>query len=65
LGFSSYWSVAGFALLAPGTVFTLSLSPVFQRVQSFLLGAGILIMFGLMLVAIAGLFRALYLFNQS
>jgi hypothetical protein len=64
-GYSSYWSIVGFALLGPGTIFTLSLLPIFQRVQSFLLGLGILIMFGLMMVAIAGLGLALYLFNQS
>ena len=56
-GYSSYWSIVGFALLGPGTIF--------QRVQSFLLGLGILMMFGLMVVAIAGLGLALYLFNQS
>ena len=64
-GYSSYWSIVGFALLGPGTIFTLSLLPIFQRVQSFLLGLGILMMFGLMVVAIAGLGLALYLFNQS
>ena len=64
-GYSSYWSIVGFALLGAGTIFTLSLLPIFQRVQSFLLGLGILMMFGLMVVAIAGLGLALYLFNQS
>ena len=64
-GYSSYWSIVGFALLAPGTIFTLSLLPIFQRFQSFLLGLGILMMFGLMAVAIAGLFLAIYLFNNS
>ena len=64
-GYSNYWSIVGFALLGPGMIFTLSLLPIFQRVQSFLLGLGILMMFGLMVVAIAGLGLALYLFNQS
>lgn len=31
-GYSSYWSIVGFALLGPGTIFTLSLLPIFQRV---------------------------------
>ncbi len=65
LGYSSYWGVVGFALLAPGTILTLSLLPVFRRVQSFLLGLGILMIFGLMAASIAGLFLALYVFNQS
>ena len=64
-GYSNYWSIVGFALLGPGTIFTLSLLPIFQRVQSFLLGLGILMMFGLIVVAIAGLGLALYLFSQS
>jgi len=64
-GYSNYWSIVGFALLGPGTTFTLSLLPIFQRVQSFLLGLGILMMFGLIVVAIAGLGLALYLFSQS
>lgn len=65
VGFSSYWTIAGFAVLAPGTVFTLSLLPVFQRVQSLLLGVGIFMMFALMVAAVGGLFLALYLFNRS
>ena len=64
-GYSSYWSIAGFAMLAPGTIFTLSLLPIFRRVQSFLLGLGVFMMFGMMTVAIAGLFLAIYLSNRS
>jgi hypothetical protein len=61
-GYSSNWSILGFALLAPGTIFTLSLLPIFQRVQSLLLGLGTMMMFGLMVAAIAVLFLAGYLF---
>jgi len=64
-GYSSYWSIVGFAMLAPGTIFTLSLLPIFRRVQSFLLGIGVFMMFGMMAVAIAGLFLAIYLSNRS
>jgi len=64
-GYSSYWSIVGFALLAPGTIFTFSLLPVFRRIQSILLGLGVFMMFGMMAVAIAGLFLAIYLSNRS
>ena len=35
VGFSSYWTITGFAALMPGTLFTMSLRPAFGRGQSF------------------------------
>jgi len=65
VGFSSYWTVAGFALLVPGIVFALSLLPAFRRVQSMLFGLGVFVMFGLLAGGAGGLFFALYLFSDS
>ncbi len=65
VGFSSYWSITGFVLLAPGTIFALSLLPVFRRVQSALFGVGVFVMFGLLAGGAAGLFIALNLFHET
>ena len=63
VGLSSYWSIAGYALLAPGTIFTLSLLPVLPRFQSALAGLGFFVMFSLLVAGLAGLIFAIYLFS--
>ena len=65
VGFSSYWTILGFAMLAPGTVFAMSLLPFFRRVQSMLFGFGVLMMFGLLAAGVGGLFLALFLFKAT
>ena len=35
VGFSSYWTITGFAALMPGTLFTMSLLAAFRRGESF------------------------------
>ncbi len=65
VGVSSYWSIAGFAALAPGTLFTLSLLPAFRRGHSLLLGLGAITIFGLVAAGLVILFLAIFVFNKS
>ncbi len=63
VGVSSAWGIGAFAFLAPGAIFAFSILPIFRRVQSLLLGIGMLAMFGLIAVPIGVLVLALYLFR--
>ena len=65
VGFSSYWTITGFAALMPGTLFTMSLLPAFRRGQSFLMGLGVFALFGLAAAGILGLVLAIFVFNKN
>ena len=65
VGFSSYWTITGFAVLMPGTLFTMSLRPAFGRDQSFLMGLGVFALFGLAAAGLLGLVLAIFVFNKN
>ena len=65
VGFSSYWTITGFAALMPGTLFTMSLLPAFRRGQSFLMGLGVFALFGLAAAGLLGLVLAIFVFNKN
>ena len=65
VGFSSYWTITGFAALMPGTLFTMSLLPAFRRGQSFLMGLGVFALFGLAAAGMLGLVLAIFVFNKN
>ncbi len=65
VGFSSYWSLAGFAVLLPGTILTLSVLSAFRRVRSPLLELGFFAFVSLMVAGIVGIFVAIYFFYSS
>lgn len=65
VGFSSYWSYVGLAVLMPGTILTLSTLPAFRRVRSLLLGLGLFAFVSLMVAGIIGIFAAIYFFYSS
>ncbi|NQW22230.1 MAG: zinc ribbon domain-containing protein [SAR202 cluster bacterium] len=48
VGFSSYWSLAGCAVLLPGIFLTLTIFPTFRRVRSLLFNLGVMTLLGLM-----------------
>ena len=65
VGFSSYWTITGFAALMPGTLFTMSLLPTFRRGQSFLMGLEVFALFGLAAAGLLGLVLAIFVFNKN
>ena len=65
VGFSSYWTITGFAVPMPGTLFTMLLRPAFGRGQSFLMGLGVFALFGLAAAGILGLALAIFVFNKN
>ena len=65
VGFSSYWTITGFAGLMPGTLFTLSLRPAFGSGQSFLMGLGVFALFCLAAAGMLGLVLAIFVFNMN
>ena len=65
VGFSSYWTITGFAVLMPGTLFTMSLLPAFRRGESFLMGLGVFALFGLAAAGMLGLVLAIFVFNKN
>ena len=65
VGFSSYWTITGFAVLMPGTLFTMSLRPAFGRDQSFLMGLEVFALFALAAAGILGLVLDIFVFNKN
>ena len=65
VGFSSYWTITGFAALMPGTLFTMSLLAAFRRGKSFLMGLGVFVLFSLASAGILGLILPIFVFNKN
>ena len=65
VGFSSYWTITGFAALMPGTLFTMSLLAAFRRGESFLMGLGVFVLFSLASAGILGLILPIFVFNKN
>ncbi len=65
VGFSSYWTITGFAVLMPGTLFTMPLRPAFGRDQSFLMGLEVFALFALAAAGILGLVLDIFVFNKN
>ena len=65
VGFSSYWTITGFAALVPGTLITMSLLAAFRRGQSFLMGLGVFALFSLAPAGILGLILPIFVFNKN